>query len=753
MTASEQSNEFLAVLPTFISEAGEQLDAIEALLLQIEEAPQDKDLLNSLFRCAHTVKGSAGIFGLNRVVEFTHHVETLLDKMREGAISFESSIGTLLLQCNDQMRHLIEIGFDDEEDTAQQQAQRQSLVSNLQLLTTPNGGHTHHEAAPVTDVTDDKEGWRITANFGAETFRGGMDPMAVARYLNTLGETISMRWDTDRVPALEELVYDTCYTGFVLEMRSAASRAEIEEAFSFVVDDCEFQVTALETTHEKMKRSIDALPDVPRIGDMLLAVGAVSEKALVSVLRTQENSGGPSDMRPRLGSLLVDQAGVSPDLVNAALSKQQKIRDRQQGEEGRFIRVQADRLDTVINLLGELVIAGAGTGAALAAFEETHEIPVETLVENLVESNQNMNRLIEEIRNSTLGLRMVPVGETFTRFKRVVRDTAATLGKEVQFEIHGGETELDKSMVEKIADPLMHLVRNSLDHGLEAPAERLEHGKSAMGHLTLSARHEAGAILIRIEDDGRGIHRDRVLQRAWDKGLVERGTVPSDDAINMLIFEPGFSTAEQVTNLSGRGVGMDVVRSNIEALRGSLRLDSRPGKGLAVDIRLPLTLAIIDGFLVGVGASKFVLPLESVVEVIEFEGNTTPIDASGRHCLELRGAVLPVVRLRSLYTIDTGAPRRVSVVVVQSSAGKYGIQVETLFGQNQTVIKPLGRLFKTLRGISGSAILGSGEVALILDVAALGQMAAGLPGTRFGTTNVPNQSTEFKSKLALGEIA
>jgi two-component system chemotaxis sensor kinase CheA len=324
---------------------------------------------------------------------------------------------------------------------------------------------------------------------------------------------------------------------------------------------------------------------------------------------------------------------------------------------------------------------------------------------------------------------MVPVGETFSRFRRVVRDTAASLGKEVAFEIVGGDAELDKSMVEKIADPLMHLVRNSLDHGLEPPAERLAAGKSASGKLVLSAQHETGAILIRIEDDGRGINRDRVLQRAWNRGLVEPGVVPSDNEINMLIFEPGFSTAEQITNLSGRGVGMDVVRRNIEALRGSIRLTSNPGQGLQVDIRLPLTLAIIDGFLVSVGNSKFVLPLESVVEVIESGGDQVRVDSSGRHCLELRGAILPVVRLRSLYSIESANPPRVSVVVVNSARGNYGIEVEHLLGQNQIVIKPLGRLFNSLRGISGSSVLGSGEVALILDVGSLADLVtAGVNG-------------------------
>jgi two-component system chemotaxis sensor kinase CheA len=308
-----------------------------------------------------------------------------------------------------------------------------------------------------------------------------------------------------------------------------------------------------------------------------------------------------------------------------------------------------------------------------------------------------------------------------------VRDTASSLGKEVNFEIHGGEAELDKSMVEKIADPLMHLVRNSLDHGLEPPQERLAAGKSRAGTLTLSAQHESGCILIRIEDDGRGINRERVLQRAWNRGLVEQGVVPSDNTINMLIFEPGFSTAEQVTNLSGRGVGMDVVRRNIEALRGSIKLTSMPGVGLQVDIRLPLTLAIIDGFMVAVGKSKFVLPLESVAEVIESERGVPRLDSAGRRVMELRGRVLPVVNLRTLYGADTPPPERTSVVVIQSMHGRYGVEIDVLLGQYQTVIKPMGRLFKSLRGISGSSILGSGEVALILDVNSLGELAAAEP--------------------------
>jgi two-component system chemotaxis sensor kinase CheA len=715
-SAGDADRDFIAAaLPAFMSEAAEQTEAIETLLLELEEHPDDRDLLDSLFRCAHTVKGSAGIFGLNKVVEFTHHVETLLDQMREGVITLGPQLSTLLLQCNDQIKFLVATAADDDADTPEQKDERDDLVVQLRMLTeTPAdppaaaaGNPAQHTAAPQATL------WSISASFGAEVFRNGMDPLSIARYLAGLGTVRGMHCSIEDVPSLADLNPETCHLSFTMELESDATREQIVGAFSFVADDCELDVSAPETPVQKLARQIEEMPETPRLGDLLVAVGAVSQDKLSQVLSTQQPTPGmPATPKARLGELLETQAGVAPEVVEAALGKQQKLRETSTGEEGRYIRVQADRLDAVINLLGELVIASAGATLLARAIRDA----------GLLEANLYMNSLIEEIRNGTLGLRMVPVGETFNRFRRVVRDTASSLGKEVNFEIEGGDAELDKSMVEKIADPLMHLVRNSLDHGLEPPQERLAAGKQAAGRLVLSARHETGAILIRIEDDGRGINRERVLQRAWNRGLVEQGVTPSDDAINMLIFEPGFSTAEQVTNLSGRGVGMDVVRRNIEALRGTLKLNSVPGQGLQVDIRLPLTLAIIDGFLVGVGRSKFVLPLESVVEVIEAGGRDLQVDAAGRHCLELRGAVLPVVRLRTLYAIESTHTERVSVVVVNSQRGQYGIEVEVLMGQQQTVIKPLGRLFKTLRGISGSSILGSGEVALILDVGSLSEL-------------------------------
>ncbi len=457
-------------MPAFISEAAEQIEAIETLLLELEEQPDNRELLDSLFRCAHTVKGSAGIFGLNRVVEFTHHVETLLDKMRDGDIGLNPDISTLLLQCNDQIKFLVDTAADDSADTPEQKDSRADLVIRLRALTEGASPAPVASVAATSAPTSSSASaadvgmkvWTISARFGQETFRNGMDPLSIARYLATLGQVQSVRCGAEGVPPLVNLNPESCYLSFFMELESAASREDIEGAFSFVIDDCELDVVAPETPGQKMARAIEEMPETPRLGDMLVQVGAVTQDKLDQVLSTQKQTPGmPKVDKPKIGDLLEAQAGVAPEVVAAALGKQQKIREAAPSEE-RYIRVQADRLDAVINLLGELVIAGAG--ATLLA-RETHQA-------TLIAANLHMNSLIEEIRNGTLGLRMVPVGETFSRFRRVVRDTASSLGKEVNFEIFGGDAELDKSMVEKIADPLMHLVRNSLDHGLEPPQER-----------------------------------------------------------------------------------------------------------------------------------------------------------------------------------------------------------------------------------------------------------------------------------------
>ena len=669
MSTSDLDADFIAqALPAFISEAQEQLESLELLLLQLEDDAGNRELLDALFRCAHTIKGSAGLFGLDEVVAFTHHVETVLDLVREGVLSLTPDLGTLLLRCNDQIRSLI-AAAQGQPETADAAVQRQTLVQALQSAAQSAGtALTAGAATPTRQVEAGNaapQRWRLALRFGPEVFRQGMDPLAILNYLRGLGSIEGLVCDEARVPALGALDSETCHLGLQFELETAAGRDAIESAFQFVQDDCEISIEA----------------QAPNDALQAAAVHEATPPAAVPA--------GPRAAAPA-------------------------------AEEQRFIRVQADRLDALINLLGELVIASAG--ASLLA-RQSRQAP-------LIEANDQIGQLVEEIRNGTLQLRMVPIGETFSRFRRVVRDTAAELGKDVALEIVGGETELDKSVVERIADPLMHLVRNALDHGLETPEQRTEAGKPAQGKLTLSACHESGSILIRILDDGRGIQRDKVLQRAWDRGLVEPGVTPPEADILKLIFEPGFSTAEKVTNLSGRGVGMDVVRRNIEALRGSVNIYSDPGCGSRIEIRLPLTLAIIDGFLVGVGPSKFIFPLDAVVEVIENRLTETALDAGGRSVVELRGQVLPVVSLRALYALDSPEPERSSVVVIQSGGRRYGVMVDGLLGQHQTVIKPLGRMFRSLRGMSGSSILGNGEVALIFDVGSLCQLAEQPPPGR-----------------------
>jgi len=701
----QEDHSFIAeALPAFISEAGEQLEMIEQLLLQLEDEPDNHDLLGALFRCAHTVKGSAGIFGLDEVVAFTHHVETLLDRLRDGAVTLTAPMGTLLLQCNDQIRFLIGLAQTQAQPDEAAVATRADLEARLQAFS----GDTSHvsapaaaASAPVATTAATQQPWRVSVAFLTDTFRNGMDPLAVLNYVRGLGEITRIACDTAAVPGLDTLDPESCHLTFDFDLVTASAQDAIESAFSFVREDVTLTLT----------------PPAPPVPADAAPVAAATD---VIAAAAPKAAGAPAKAREGGATAVDDQ---------------------------RFIRVQADRLDAVINLLGELVIAGAG--ALLLARQSRQG--------SLIEANEQISGLIEEIRNGTLQLRMVPIGETFSRFRRVVRDTAAELGKDVALEIVGGDTELDKSVVERIADPLMHLVRNGLDHGLETPEQRIAAGKPAQGKLILSACHESGSILIRITDDGRGIQREKVLARAWERGLLEQGVVPPDADILKLIFEPGFSTAEKVTNLSGRGVGMDVVRRNIEALRGTVLLTSDEGRGSTIEIRLPLTLAIIDGFLVGVGESRFIFPLDAVVEVIENRPSAADMDPSGRGVVELRGQVLPVVSLRTLYALDSPEPERVSVVVIQSGGQRYGVLVDHLLGQHQTVIKPLGRMFKSLRGMSGSSILGNGEVALIFDVASLSQLAVHPPGRwrhrpttphHAHATPQPNQPTASAEGLA-----
>jgi len=700
-----------AAQQTFFEECRELLQQMEDILLAFESGASDEDMVNGLFRAAHTIKGSAGLFGLGEIVRFTHVVESVLDRLRRGEIAIDSELVSLLLSCGDQIASLVAAAAAEiEPDEATRRGSNELLVRLQAYLPTPAGGSPVADVAPAHEPVSASGGgplgadtWHLSLRFSPGVLKMGMDPIAFIRYLGTLGDIVHLETLADALPAFSDYDPEACYLGFELDLRSAASREEIEAVFEFVRDDAQIRILPPHARVEEYIALILELPeDSARLGEMLIAGGALTRRELNGMLAAQASE---APGRQRLGELLVHTGMVSPPVVEAALEKQKQTQDKRQIE-ARSVKVPSDKLDLLIDLVGELVIAGAGT--QLLA-RRSHRV-------DLSESAAEVMRLVEDVRDAALRLRMVQIGEVFGRFPRVVRDLSRELGKDIELKVSGAETELDKSMVERLGDPLMHLVRNAMDHGFEPPDVRLERRKPARGSLALNACHESGNIVIEVKDDGCGLDRDRILAKALERGLVQPDQTLSDDEVYQLIMLPGFSTAEKVTNLSGRGVGMDVVRSGIEALRGSIEIHSQPGEGTAIRLCLPLTLAIIDGFLIDVGGSRFVLPLDMVVECIELDAGA---EAQHSDYLNLRGEVLPLVRLRELFKVDAHRARRQNVMVVHYAGRRAGLVVDELLGECQTVIKPLGVLFARLRGISGSTILASGEVALILDVAAL----------------------------------
>lgn len=649
-------------LPTFIAEAGELLREMEAGLLECTESSASADNINRLFRCAHTIKGSAGLFGLNTIVEFVHSVEALLDRVRLGHLQLNAQSINTLLKCKDHIGALVDQVVEGSQHlSAQLTSQGRQLLSEL----TEFGGERSATPAPsaAAAATGDatasaSAAWHISLRFGRDVLTAGMDPMGFLRYLRTFGAIAQLTLVDDLPAEVDELDPEKCYVGFEFDFVTDAPRERIEAAFDFVRDDCTLKLTPQNPPGEPV--------------------------VVETTERTASRTDGPAS--------------------SAA------------GRDNRTIRVDATKLDALITHIGELITAAAT--ANLAARRSGNR--------DLEEHTATVSALIEQVREASLQLRMVKIGATFSRFRRVVHDLSAELGKDIELLVSGEDTELDKTVVERITDPLTHLVRNALDHGIEPADVRQQRGKSRVGQIKLNAYHESGTIIIEVADDGGGLRRERILAKAIERGLVSSAQSLSEQEILNLVFEPGFSTAETVTNLSGRGVGMDVVKRNITALRGDVAIRSTEGAGTSVTVRLPLTLAIINGFQVGVGHSIFVLPLEAIEECVEFS------TVAGHDFTGLRGGVLPFVRLSTLFGIAAAPAARQSIVVVRHEGLRVGVVVDSLLGEFQTVIKPLGKLFQRLDCVSGSSILGTGEVALILDVPALVRGDSTGAGTRSG---------------------
>lgn len=688
----------------FIDEAHTLLSDMEHFLLEIEagEASMAQHI-DAIFRAAHTIKGSAGLFGFDAIVAFTHNVESVLDKVRAGQLPLDEHLISLMLQCQDHIASLIR-QLEDNAYTIDLAAGT-GLLQALHQYLDPQPVNTPAAASQIAP-----EHWQIEIQYGQDVFRDGMDPQSQLNYLQSLGQLLSVELQS-HFPAANLFDPESCYLQLTLVLDSEASKQQIEDVFEFIQDSSKISISS----PEKVRQTLQQMPTVDeKIGTLLVHAGAVTERELQQAL-SQQKQQPQSDKT--LGQVLIEQGAVSTDVVTAALDKQ-KATEHKRPADFQFLKVEARKLDELINLVGELVTAGAGIDVLIQQFAD----------ERLRESFGVLTSLLEQIRDGALGLRMVQVGESFSRLKRIVRDVSKELGKDIELTIAGADTELDKSMVEKLSDPLMHIVRNALDHGIENKEIRLYKGKPAQGQLKLSACHEAGSVVIEIADDGAGLNVERIRAKAIEKNIIPADKELTEEEVYKLIFAPGFSTAASVTNLSGRGVGMDVVKRNIEELRGQIQISSVPDQGTNFKIRLPLTLAIIDGFLVSVGDTFLVLPLNMVQECIEFKLHQLDNE---RNYLDLRGEVLPFIQLKQLFDLPAGNSSRENIVVVQYGNQRAGLVVDHLHGELQAVIKPLNSLFRSLKGIGGYTILGSGKVGLILDIPQLVQFATAVESQSF----------------------
>jgi two-component system chemotaxis sensor kinase CheA len=643
---------------TYRQEAAELLEQLEHTLLDLEHAPGDADLVNTAFRALHTIKGSGAMFGFDRVAGFTHHVETAFDLVRKGQTAVTPGLIAVSLAARDHIRCLIETPDDAAEEAGE------AILRQLRETVAPPAdpeAASPGAAAPVASAG--AATWRLRFRLPGDAMVMGTNPLLLLDELRELGPC-AVHPDTSRIPPLEELDPTVCHVGWDVTLSTDRGRDAIEQVFLFVLDG------------------------------MVLDIEAVTAP-----------TGAPAATGPTGAS-----AATAPTGVPAAKSPPPAAAWTQHLEPhitdgGSSIRVPAERLDELMDRVGELVIAQS----RLKQVASTSSDPqVKSVAEEI-------ERLALELRDSTMGARMVPIGQLFGRFRRLVHDLARDLGKDMALVTEGEETELDKTLIERLGDPLIHLIRNAADHGLESPERRLAAGKPAQGRIVLAARHLGHEVLISISDDGGGLDRARIQQRAEEQGLLPPGARPSDAELFQVLFQPGFSTAHEVTSVSGRGVGMDVVRRAIEALRGNIDIASRPGNGTQVTLHLPLTLAIIDGLLVRVGNGRYVIPLSAIEECVALS-TAEDTRSQGHNFLNIRGDIVPFLRLRELFGCGTPPDPFQKVVIVSSGEQRVGLVVDQVIGDHQTVIKSLSRLHSDAAAFSGATILGDGAVALILEV-------------------------------------
>ena len=649
----------------FQEEAQEILGELESTLLELNENREDTELVGRAFRALHTIKGSGAMFGFDDISAFTHHIENAFDQVRNGRIGATPDLINLSLGAVDQIKAMLS---EASGNATADPATAALILTKLRNLTgeaqvAPVKKATASERKPNPPRVGESHTWHIRFVPAADLIRKGTNPLLLLRELRQLG-TLAISASTANVPGLAELDPERCYVSWDMTLTTAAAVEAIRDVFMFVEDCC----------------------------DLIVEPGEPA----------------PAPQNPATGSISAAPTGKSSGAGRRATEK-----DPQSAS----IRVAATKLDQLVDLVGQLVTVQARLGE-LAARSEDHDM--QAVVEEV-------EALTAELRENSMSMRTLPLRSTFERLKRLVYDLGRTLHKEVELTFEGGDTDLDKTVIDQLNDPLMHLIRNCMDHGIETAEVRRAAGKPATANVHLSARHAGAQVLISVADDGKGIDREAVRARAVEKGLIAADARISEAEIFSLILAPGFSTAHEVTDVSGRGVGMDVVRRNVEALRGTIEIASHPGLGATVSLRLPLTLAIIDGLLVRVGEARFVMPLANTTECVELTQKDIE-NANGKHLANIRGEIIPYIRLSEYLQMRTDRPEREQVMVAETEHGRYGFVVDQVLGDHQTVIKNLGRLYRNVQIISGATILGDGTVALILDLHRLVQSAVRTPG-------------------------
>lgn len=692
------------LLATFIAEATELIEDLEVDIVALEDSGGDDELINRIFRAAHTIKGSAGVVGLTALSDFTHTIEGVLDLVRNHELPVTSELVSILLKTVDLLGAMVKAASEGSVEVDEREVK---FVSEMLGKFLPDSSdQLIQQEVKKPDHRADEEGkysyLEIDMKLSENLFETGTDPLMIFRELADLGEIVDIEVNKGLLPDFHALDVYKLYLTWHLILKTKEPFSRVENTFIFVQDDSEISI---EDVTQHFKDGVDLRVADMKLGEILSGKGLVSKDDVAQALAKQE----------KIGELLVKTGKVTKEDVQEVLEKQLKSREVQKAT---TIRVDTDKLDKLVNLVGELVIA-------VARVEQQQCSQLDISRRSGQGSMESLQRICRDLQEQVMRVRMVPVEGLFSRFHRVVRDLSNDEGKKVRLELRGLDTELDKNVIEQLSDPLKHLVRNAVDHGIELPEERVKVGKLEEAVIGLSAYQQEGNIFIEVSDDGHGINRKAVLAKAVEKGLAKESDELSDQEIYQLMFLPGFSTARKVTEVSGRGVGLDVVKQNISDLHGSVDIISSVGKGTVFRIKLPLTLAIIDGMTVKVGEEIITIPLLSIVESIRPNKNSVKTVEGRGEVVDARGEYLPLVRLHEVFDIETGRtdPSEALVVIVESAERRFGVLVDDVLGEQQAVIKSLEKNFRQVDGTAGATILGDGTVSLILDIHGLERLA------------------------------